>query len=71
MEEKIVIENKSVAGSNTVSKATRIGSSIGFIAGLGYAFKGKKGFWAYVGYGLLGSIVFGTVSAIGADIITE
>jgi len=30
--------------------------SVGFIWGLGYAFKNKKGFWAYVGYSFLGSI---------------
>ena len=48
-----------------------IGSSVGFISGLGYAFSKKKGFWSYVGYGLLGSIVFGTVSGIGARVIIK
>lgn len=40
------------------------GSTIGGIAGLVYAFKGKKGFWGYVGFMLLGSIVIGGTVAL-------
>ncbi len=45
---------------------TTFGSGVGFVTGLGYAFSKKKGFWAYVGYGLLGSLMFGTVAGLGA-----
>ncbi len=48
-----------------------IGSSIGGVAGLVYAFKNNKGFWAYVGYSLLGSIVFGTLSGVGAELAVK
>jgi len=47
------------------------GSSVGLIAGLGYAFSKKKGFWSYVGYGILGSVVFGTVAGLGAKVILK
>lgn len=66
MEDKIL--DKSVASSGKIMNITQISSSIGFIAGLGYAFKKNKSFWGYVGYGLLGSIVFGTVGNIGARV---
>ena len=39
-------------------------SSVGLLAGLYYAFKNEKGFWAYVGYGLLGSIAGTTAGSI-------
>ena len=39
-------------------------SSAGFIWGLGYSFKHKKGFWAYVGYSFLGSVVGATAGGI-------
>ena len=66
MEEKNL--EKSVASDVKILNATQIASSIGLIAGLGYAFKKNKSFWGYVGFGLLGSIVFGTVGNIGARI---
>lgn len=66
MEDKTL--DKSAASSAKITNITQISSSIGFIAGLGYAFKQNKGFWGYVGYGLLGSIVIGTVGNIGARI---
>ncbi len=31
--------------------------SVGFIWGLGYSFQKEKGFWAYVGYSFLGSVI--------------
>ncbi len=68
MEEKDNLE-KSVAGSIKISNITSASSSIGLIAGLGYAFSKDKGFWAYVGYGLLGSIVIGMVGNLGAKIV--
>ncbi len=39
-------------------------SSIGSVAGLGYAFANKKKFWGYVGFMMLGSIAFGTIGGI-------
>lgn len=39
--------------------SARIGSSLGFIIGLGYAFNVKSGFWKGWGYTILGSIALG------------
>lgn len=50
---------------------TSFGSSVGLVAGLGYAFVKNKGVLAYIGYGLLGSIVFGTVTNLGARAILK
>lgn len=36
----------------------KIASTIGGLAGLGFAFHKKKKFWGYVGYFILGSIAF-------------
>ena len=44
--------------------ATIIGSSVGTLVGIGYAFSKQKHFWGYVGFMLLGSIAFGTVGGI-------
>ena len=51
--------------------AGAIGSSVGLGAGLYYAFSGKKGFWSYVGYGLLGSILGGIATRVPAYIILK
>lgn len=50
---------------------TSFGSSVGLVAGLGYSFAKGKGFWSYIGYGLLGSVVFGTVTNLGARAILK
>ena len=50
---------------------TSFGSSVGLVAGLGYSFYKGKGFWAYIGYGILGSVVFGTVTNLGARAILK
>lgn len=47
------------------------GSSVGFVAGLSYSFVKKKGFWSYVGYSILGSLVVGTVANLGARAILK
>ena len=39
-------------------------SSVGFMAGLGLSFYRKSGFWGYVGFGLLGSIVIGGLTTV-------
>jgi hypothetical protein len=39
------------------AQKTQILGSIGTIGGLYYAFKNKKGFWGYVGFALLGSVI--------------
>lgn len=61
----VTTENKPVTGKpasdNTGkpasdNKAIIVASSVGALAGLGYAFYKKKGFWGYVGFFVLGSI---------------
>lgn len=49
-----------------INNIASLGSSIGFVGGLVYAFNKKKGFWGYVGFGLLFSIIGGTMSGLGA-----
>jgi hypothetical protein len=52
-----------------ISEGYKIGSSLGFVAGLGYAFKVKSGFWKGWGYTILGSIAIGGIgAAIGYSI---
>ena len=41
----------------------KIGSSLGFIVALGYAFKVKSGFWKGWGYTILGSMALGGLGA--------
>jgi hypothetical protein len=53
-----VVENSQ--NDNTIMVA----SSIGALAGLGYAFSRKKGFWGYAGFFLLGSIAGSLVGNI-------
>ncbi len=57
---------KSALAYDKITNITQASSSIGLLVGLGYAFNKSKGFFAYVGYGLLGSIVFGTIGNLGA-----
>lgn len=66
MEEKNI--ERTVSSSVKIMSITQVGSSLGLIAGLGYAFKKNKSFWAYIGYGLLGSVVFGTIGNLGARV---
>jgi hypothetical protein len=40
------------------------GATIGLIVGLIVAYKRKTGFWGYVGFGILGSIVIGGVTKL-------
>ena len=44
-------------------------SLAGLAGGIYYAYKNKKGGWAYVGYGLLGSIAGGIVGNIASAVI--
>ncbi len=46
-------------------------SSVGMVGGLIYAFKKQKGFWGYVGYGLLFSTIGYTVGALPASILIK
>jgi hypothetical protein len=57
--------------SKKIMNITSIGSSVGLLAGLGYAFSKKKGFWGYVGFSILGSIAFGTAAGVGAQILVK
>jgi hypothetical protein len=49
-----------------VQNAAAIGSTAGLTVGLIYAFKSKKKFWGYVGYGLLFSLIGSGVASLGA-----
>ena len=40
----------------TVPTSVYVANGIGILAGLGFAFYKKKGFWGYVGFGILGGI---------------
>lgn len=48
-----------------------VGSSIGLVGGLIYAFKKQKGFWGYVGYGLLFSTIGYSVGAVPAFVFIK
>lgn len=48
-----------------------LGSSIGLVGGLIYAFKNKKSFWGYVGYGLLFSTIGYTALAVPAFVLIK
>jgi len=62
---------KSALSYDKITNITQISSSVGLIAGLGYAFKQKKGFWGYVGYSLLGSIAFGLIGNVSSKLIIK
>jgi hypothetical protein len=49
-------EIKILDGGNKREVCIRIASTVGALAGLGFAFYKKKKFWGYVGYFILGSI---------------
>ena len=56
------------------TRVVQIGSAVssaGMVAGLIYAFKKDKGFWGYVGYGLLFSTIGYTVGALPAFIFIK
>lgn len=50
--------------TTTYNNTQMVLGSIGMLGGLYYAFTTKKGFWGYVGFGLLGSIAGGLVGNI-------
>lgn len=52
--------------NKAVKNASAIGSLAGLTGGLIYAFRGKKKFWGYVGYGLLFSLIGSGVASLGA-----
>ena len=55
-ENNLDMENKN---NKAILISTQIGSSLGFIVGLGYAFNVKSGFWKGWGYTILGSMALG------------
>lgn len=57
--EKMNQDNKELAGK--INAIRTIAGAVGTVAGAGYAFYAKKGFWGYVGFMLLGGIVFGSI----------
>jgi len=54
----------SVTKTTTMNNSQMVLGSIGMLGGLYYAFTMKKGFWGYVGFGVLGSIAGGLVGNI-------
>ena len=56
-----------VATATKSKSMASMASGVGFLAGLGYAFYTKRGFWGYVGFGLLGSIV----ASVGYNIVKK
>ena len=60
------------ARDKKINNITGIGSSVGFAGGLIYAFKKGKGFWGYVGFGILFSIIGGAgAKIIGHVVVPE
>jgi hypothetical protein len=59
------------ARAKKIVNITSFAASAGMLAGLGYAFAKKKGFWAYVGYGLLGSVFIGTAAGLTARAVLK
>ena len=57
--------------NTTTNQIAIAGSSLGLIIGLGYAFNKQKGFWAYIGYGLLGSVVLGTAAGLVGSAVNK
>lgn len=51
--------NNEVDFSKASFVSGRIGGSLGFMVGLGYAFSVKSGFWKGWGYTILGSMALG------------
>ena len=51
--------NNEIDFSKASFVSARIGGSLGFIVGLGYAFSVKSGFWKGWGYTILGSMALG------------
>ncbi len=49
---------------NTMISIRYAGGTIGLIAGLIIAYKRKTGFWGYLGFALLGSIVIGGITTL-------
>lgn len=68
---KPVDKNALTPRQKKIANITTFGSGVGLVAGLSYAFAKNKGFWAYVGYGLLGSIVIGTTAGLGAKALLK
>ena len=52
-------DNNQIDFSKASFVSARIGGSLGFIVGLGYAFSVKSGFWKGWGYTILGSMALG------------
>lgn len=49
---------------NTLVTIAYAGGIVGLIAGLIFAYKRKSGFWGYVGFGILGSVLIGAVTRL-------
>ncbi|MBW2998137.1 hypothetical protein KY321_01240 [Candidatus Woesearchaeota archaeon] len=62
-QEEKEMRNKLMNDNKATIVGARIGSSLGFIVALGYAFKVKSGFWKGWGYTILGSVALGGLGA--------
>jgi hypothetical protein len=61
-------ENAQIGIKSMPLTYTKLGSSVGFATGVGYAFYKKTGFWKGWGIAIIGSIVLGGV-AYGIDVM--
>jgi hypothetical protein len=68
---KPIDKNALTSREKKIVNITTFGSGVGLVAGLSYAFVKGKGFWAYVGYGILGSVVLGTTAGLGAKALLK
>lgn len=62
-QEEKEMRNEIMKDNKATIVGARIGSSLGFIVALGYAFKVKSGFWKGWGYTILGSVALGGLGA--------
>lgn len=49
---------------NTLVTIAYAGGILGLIVGLIFAYKRKSGFWGYVGFGILGSVIIGGITKL-------
>jgi len=59
--------NNAKETENKMTKSTYTIGAIGLAVGLGFAYYRKSGFWGYVGFGILGSVV----AQIGYNVVSK
>lgn len=71
MAKEAVIVKPAVVGESRMSKFGYIGGSLGMLAGFGFAYKKESGVLGWLGYGLLGSFIGGTLGSVIATAVGE